>query len=270
MSLRKTELIAIFNITPDSFSEDSGSIDNFKILEKIQKLLETGAKIIEIGAESTRPNATKVSIEEEWKRLEPILEQIPKLHSKHQFRLSLDSRNEENIRKAINMGVMIDIVNDQSAFEDEKMLKLMAETQRNIVLMHNLGIPADKKKIIPENKNVIEEIFNWAEKKIKILEKVLINRKQIIFDPGIGFGKNAKQNWQILEEIERFQDLGAQIMVGHSRKSFLEIVNDGVPKKRDFETAIITAHLIGKVDYIRVHNFSKNNQVLNVIRQCVG
>lgn len=261
-----TEFFGILNLTPDSFS-DGGKFNQLEsALKQTQKMIDEGADIIDIGAESTRPNSTPISHEIEWDRIKNILPEIIKLAHNNNKKISLDSRHYQTIKKALDLG--IDIINDVSGFCDPNMINLASKSQKLIILMHNLGVPAKKEVIIDKNLDVIKTIIEWSLSKIELLEKHNIKRENIIFDPGIGFGKDAQQSIYILENIDKFKILKTKILVGHSRKSFLDHIKFDhnfklnseekfVEDIRDIQTLIVSKMLQEKgVDYLRVHNIS--------------
>ena len=241
-----TKLIAILNITPDSFFDGGKYNAPDLALQQAQKLIDDGADIIDIGAESTRPGAIPITTEEEWKRLEQILPLIIKLAKNHNVKISLDSRNYQTIYKALECGG-IDIINDVSGFSHPKMIELAAQSGKKIIVMHNLGIPADKNKIIPTDLDVIEVIIEWMAERLNLLLQSGVKQQQIIFDPGIGFGKNAAQSMAIIKNIERLKIFNLPLLIGHSRKSFLDY--------NENKTAEISSYLAKKhIEYLRVHN----------------
>lgn len=248
---KKTKIVGILNITPDSFSDGNLFMTPEKAIKMAKTLKKDGADIIDIGAESTRPGAKNIGQKEEWRRLNKIL----KILTKNNF-ISVDTRHQKTADSALKLGVLW--INDVSGFADKKMIAVAKKYKSDVVIMHNLGIPANPKKTIPEKSDTIKIIYNWAKKKISALEKSGIKKEKIIFDPGIGFGKTAEQSLAIIKSVENFNSLGVRIMIGHSRKSFLKLFTDKPPEERDVETAAISAFLSGKVDYIRVHNVRVN------------
>lgn len=247
----KPQLVGIVNVTPDSFSDGgiANSADIALLLAK--KHFDEGAHIIDIGAESTRPGATPISAHEEWDRLHPVLKIIEKKLPKAV--LSVDTFHPETVAKLITHEV--DWINDVSGGCLE-IARLIAKYDRfHHVIMHNLGIPPNKDKTMPAGKDPIPAILNWAELKVSELERVGMDRRRIILDPGIGFGKNAEQSLHILRNIKEFKTLGVPLLVGHSRKSFLSLFGDGPMDERDKLTAQISSYLFKQgVDFIRVHN----------------
>ncbi len=248
---KSSKIIGILNITPDSFS-DGGLAGNVQaIIAAAQKLIEDGADVIDIGAESTRPGAHPLTHEEEWQRLAGVLPQICKLAKESGVLTSIDTRHAQTASKAIIAG--IDWVNDVSGGSDAAMLKILAGWQGKVVIMHNLGIPADKNITIPKSEDAVAIIYEWLEERLVLLEKAGIVRGRVIIDPGIGFGKTAQQSWEIINNIAVFKKLGVEIFVGHSRKSFLNASENIVDK--DAATLAVSKQLARQgVDYLRVHN----------------
>ncbi|MCE3231963.1 MAG: folKP [Rickettsiaceae bacterium] len=247
-----TKLVGILNITPDSFSDGGKFTQVSSALLQAEKLITDGAAVIDIGAESTRPNAIPINADEEWQRLEQILPAIIKLCHQRQVLASLDTRHAFTAEKAIDLG--IDWINDVDGFNQSGMIDTVKNSHAHLVFMHSLGVPADKNKTLPSNIDVIQLVYQWAENKILQLQQAGIAKEHLIFDPGIGFGKTPLQSWQLINNIEAFQSLGVKILVGHSRKSFL---GDG---DRDVATLAVSKELIvKKVDYLRVHEIIQHS-----------
>jgi len=247
------KIVGILNITPDSFSDGGKYVNIESAFTQAITLIADGADIIDIGAESTRPNAKAISQKQEWDRLDYILPKLIKLIHGKKKKVSIDTRNSLTAKKAIELGV--DYINDVSACEsDPEIINIAASANLPIIISHNLGIPADKNIILPKAIDVIENLKGWLAKKSDLLMSCGIKKNNIIFDVGIGFGKDAKQSLEILSRLEEFKDIDHKIYVGHSRKSFL---NEFEPKNevdRDSLTAIMASKIYDNCDYIRVHN----------------
>jgi 2-amino-4-hydroxy-6-hydroxymethyldihydropteridine diphosphokinase/dihydropteroate synthase len=248
-------LVGILNLTPDSFS-DGGQFPQLQtVLHQAYHLASTGAEILDLGAEATNPSALPLDPEDEWDRLEPVLAALKKElpYMLIPPKVSIDTRHAAVAEKALCMGV--DWINDTSGLEDPKMRALLTQFRKDCVVMHNLGIPADKNRILPFHQNPVAEILRWAKVRMDEIEKAGIGREKIIFDVGLGFGKNAEQSFDLLKNIDQFQALNTRILVGHSRKSFLSLFTNKAPAERDLETAILSLHLAKQgVDYLRVHD----------------
>lgn len=273
-----TKIVGILNVTPDSFS-DGGKYDSLEnALLHLDQMLKDGADMIDIGAESTRPKATPISSQEEWSRLERILPKVISVvkkfnaNSGRKVQTSIDSYHFETIKKSHDLG--IDIINDVRGLLDEKIVDFIAKKNITTILMHSLAIPANPGLVVNKNLNLTEEILNWAKGKISYLLSKGVKKSQLIFDPGIGFGKDANQSIRILKNIDAYRVLGLPIYIGHSKKSFLDAVecDDGFNKNgqlcsnRSEKTLIISQYLARKnIEFLRVHDVKEN---LKVIRNC--
>ena len=238
-----TKLMAIMNLTPDSFYDES-RVKESEILSRAEKFLSEGAYILDLGAESTRPGSEKVSEEEELKRLIPSLKILRKEFP--DVLISVDTY-KPNVAK-ISASEGADIINDISGFEfDEKMPEIVSELKIPYVLSH---IKNDNEHY----ENLIGEINSYFNKKLNLLEN-----ENIILDPGIGFGKNEDENFKIIKNIESLKIFGLPILVGHSRKRFTEKSLTG--------TLAVTAILNGHVNILRVHDVKDNLNALLMARK---
>ena len=264
METHQPVFMGIMNITPDSFS-DGGKFNNFNnFINTFELWRENDVAIIDIGAESTRPNATKLTPEEEIGRLNNVFNYIKNREKKiFNSLLSIDTYHYKTAEKAIENG--FNIINDVSGFEDNNMLEL-AKNNKNIkfVFMHNLGIPTDKN--ITVKGDIVEEVKKWLEKKINVFEKNNIKKEQLIFDIGIGFGKTQSQSLQLLQNIRAFHEYGFKILVGHSRKSFMNIFT--TDKEKDIETLSVSMKIARDVDIIRVHTPLEHKRALIAMDHC--
>ncbi len=261
----RSKIVGILNLTPDSFSDGGKYFDEKKALFYLEEMLISGADIIDIGAESTRPNAQILNAQEEIARLENILPKLifaiknfNKIHHKN-IQTSIDSYHLETIIFAHKIGV--EIINDVSGLIDEKIIDYIAQNNLTAILMHNLAIHSNPELIVNRDLNVVDEIISWAHQKINYLTARKIQKSQLIFDPGIGFAKNSTQSIRILKNINAFRVLNLPIYVGHSKKSFLDAIN--IPSQpnldRTAKTLILSQYLAQKnVEYLRVHDVKEN------------
>ena len=257
-------LMGILNITPDSFSDGGQYNTTDKAIEHYKELIQDGADIVDIGGESTRPYSTPTDAQEEQSRILPVIKKIREF-DKNTI-LSVDTRNASTARQALELGA--DIINDIAATEwDSDMSKVAVEYKCPIILGHASATP-DCMQNHTDYADVVEEIFNYFYKKIDLLTFLGIDKTNIILDPGIGFGKTVQQNFEIINRLEEFTTLGCPILVGHSRKTFLqETINSHDNGQLDEATAILTAKLIEKkVNIIRVHNVKINNMTKKLYR----
>ena len=246
-----TKIVGILNVTPDSFS-DGGKFSSLEsALAHAQQMIFEGVDVIDVGAESTRPQATPISAAEEWSRLEKILPAVIALAKPQGIQTSIDSYHLDTIQKAQEIGA--EIINDVSGLVDEKIVEFIAAKGLTTILMHNLAIHANPDLIVNQHLGITQEILNWASIKISTLEKKNVKKSQLIFDPGLGFAKDAQQTIRILKNIDAYRVLGLPLYVGHSKKSFLDALN--IPGNRAEKTLEISKFLVGKnVEFLRVHD----------------
>lgn len=256
---RKTKLVGILNITPNSFSDGGKYLEPESAEKHLIQLIKDGADMIDIGAESTKPYSTPVEPSEQIIRLKPVLEFIQKENIK--IPISIDTRSSEVADFALNNGA--NIINDVSGFEfDKKLPEIVANYKAGVIIQHTKGRPENMQDS-PYYENVTEEIYIKLREKIEYAKKLGITN--IIADVGIGFGKTKEDNFHILNKIEEFYGLGLPIMVGVSRKSLLEIEENNNDLK-DALSAAISYPLAKKgIDYLRVHNVKLHKQMLNLV-----
>ena len=249
--------MGIVNLTPDSFS-DGGELEGVGAIEAhVAELVTAGAQLIDIGAESTRPGATLLTADEEWARLEPALGRLVDRYRSEVLRprLSVDTYHAETARRALVLGV--DVVNDVSGLSTSAMLELAATSGADFVAMHNLGLPADKARTLPADQDPTAAVERWLEERLEAWERAGLDLSRIVFDPGIGFGKNALQSLQLLRNVERLHRFGLRLLVGHSRKSFMHQAAAADRLDRDLFTVGVSLRLCSAgVDILRVHNIA--------------
>lgn len=259
-------MLGILNITTDSFSDGNKFIKLETALEQAESLFNAGADVIDIGAESTRPvGASIITPKEEWQRLQPVLDAWQSLWSSHSFKpkLSIDTRNYQTAEKLLSY--QIDFFNDVTGLTDPKMIAVVKSSKAKIIFMHNLGIPANPEVVFPLDTDVTSTVYQWGEQQLKKLTKLGITMERLIFDVGIGFGKNAMQSLNLIKNIAKFHQLDVPLLVGHSRKSFLNNFTNKPFAERDIETAGISGFLATKkVEYLRVHNIDQNMRLLKI------
>lgn len=250
-----SQIVGVLNVGPDSFSDGGDFSTVEKAVNHCAELFHSGADIIDIGAESTRPGGVGVSAEQEWQRLGAILTAINSHWQDKGFKpkLSVDTRHWEVAEQALELGV--DWINDVTGFADSKMVEVVKTSSVKLVFMHSLAIPVNSKIIISQNEDVIELMNKWASERIKQLEMTGVAKERLIFDPGVGFGKSAAQSFMLVKRFSELSELGLPILIGHSRKSFLTQFTSRSAKDRDVETIAMCHHLEQHhVDYVRVHN----------------
>lgn len=254
-SLRKTKIVGILNVTPDSFSDGGLYNEPHTAIKKLVELFEDGADMVDIGAESTRPNSVAVNSEEQIKRLKPVLEFIQKEFN-GKLPISVDTRSSDVADFALNLGV--NIINDVSGAEyDPKILNVVSKYNAGIILQHSKGTPNSE----PVYTNLIDEIFSGLKNKVDYAKETGINN--IIIDPGIGFGKSRLDNLKILDSIDDFYGLNCPVMIGISRKRILGVPTSEISLKDALTLAYSYPLIEKKVDFLRVHNVKMHKTFIN-------
>lgn len=246
------ELVGIVNVTPDSFSDGGLYYDADQATKQALQLVSDGARVVDLGAQSTRPGSSMRILEEEYARLKPVLDNLSHYMKAGNIKVSIDSFWPDVILKALEYYSIV-WVNHVKGDLDDNTLKAIASGGCSIVIMHSLSIPPHKDNIIPGNTDPINTINHWAEKSIDKLLALGFNKSSIIIDPGIGFGKYLYQNIWILRKIEALQSFCCKVLVG-PRKSFISSFSSELAFNRDLEPISTLSVLYNKVDFLRVHN----------------
>ena len=251
----KPKIVGIVNITEDSFS-DGGQFKNVgSVVKHIEKLMNDGATIIDIGAQSTRPGAAILHNDEtEYSALSLILNEISSLMSERKIHVSIDTFRQGVMMRLIE-NYDIYWINDVKSLLDDFCLKEISNANTKYCFMHSLGIPPNTANVLSNATNYIDTIMNWAQNYKNRLMSIGFNEDDIIMDPGIGFGKTKYQNINLIQNIHLFQRLNIPIIVGHSRKSYINtFANKITPMTRDIETIISSIIMKNSVDFLRIHN----------------
>lgn len=257
--------MGIVNVTPDSFSDGGRFLSSDVAVEHGLKLVEEGADILDIGGESTRPYSEPVSLVEELNRVIPVVERLSR---EVQVPISIDTSKPDVARAALQAGATI--VNDIAGLRDPRMLDVCREFPCGIVCMHMRGTPATMQNA-PHYENVVTDIFQFFEERLQTMANAGIAAERIAFDPGVGFGKTAEHNIQILSSMGKFQELGRPILVGHSRKGFLKKVLGRSVDERLFGTIGVSLALADqRVDILRVHDIAANRDAVTAFLTVTG
>lgn len=262
LNLDEPAIMGILNVTPDSFFDGGQNIENEAIIEKVNSMQLNGAKIIDIGGYSTRPNAKEVSEEEELKRAIPIIELIS-----NQFPdliISIDTFRSNVAKKAVDAGA--NLINDISGGSfDKNMFKTLAEINIPYILMHIKGTPKTM-QINPTYTNVVEEVKEYFATKIAELNQLGVTN--IILDLGFGFGKTVEHNYQLLNAIEEFNSFNLPILTGISRKSMINKVIGTTPQEALNGTTVLnTIALFKGTKILRVHDVKEANECLKLVKK---
>jgi dihydropteroate synthase len=254
--------MGVLNITPDSFSDGGKYFDNKIILNKVIedaiKMEKEGADFIDVGGESTRPGSEKISIAEELQRVIPVITEIKK---KIRIPISIDTYKSEVAEEALKAGASI--VNDISGFKfDERIAGVTAKYNSSCILMHMKGTPKNMQKN-PVYENVVEEVYDCLKDSIDIAKNSGI--KQIIIDVGIGFGKTLQHNLELLRNLKRFTELDCPVLLGVSRKSFIDkIYHATINERLEGTIAANTIGIMNGANIIRVHDVLENVKAVRV------
>jgi dihydropteroate synthase len=246
------------NITPDSFSDGGKFRDHSYAIEHAQSMIDDGADFIDVGGESTRPGSDEVSIDEELRRVIPVIEGL----KNNNIPVSIDTYKSRVAEKALEAGAIM--VNDISSFNfDKRMPDVISKFDASVILMHLKYKPKTMQEN-PQYQNVISEIKIFFENSIK----TAINKgiHQIIVDPGIGFGKTLEHNIEIFKNLREFLSLGYPVMVGPSRKSFIgSILNLPVSERLEGTAAAVAVSILNGANIVRVHDVKEMKRVAKII-----
>lgn len=253
-------VMGILNVTPDSFSDSGDFFDVEKAAEQAAVMAGCGAAVIDVGAESTRPGAERITAAEQIKRAVPVIEKITGYVD---IPISIDTRDCEVAAAALDAGAAM--INDITALDDERMAKLAAERDVPVVLMHMRGTP-ETMQTEPRYDDVAGQVLNYLLERAERAEKRGIKKKMIFIDPGIGFGKTTEHNLELLRKICVFTETGYRVLVGTSRKRFIgQITGRNEPKERIFGTAAtIAAAAMAGASIVRVHDVAEMADVVKI------
>jgi len=254
-------VMGVLNVTPDSFSDGGQFFDADKAVEHGVQMAAEGAAIIDVGGESTRPGSASVSVEEQIKRVVPVIDE---LCGEVDVPISIDTYNYDVARAALDAGAAM--INDITAMGDKRMGQLVAEQEVPVVLMHMQGTPATM-QIEPKYKDVVSEVRQFLLDRAERAEQFGIPKERILVDPGIGFGKTLEHNLELLRNIDKFAATGYRVVAGPSRKSFIgRITGREKPADRIFGTAAAVALCAAAgVSIVRVHDVAEMVDVVKVV-----
>jgi dihydropteroate synthase len=260
--------MGIVNVTPDSFSDGGRFLDPKLAVEHCLRLAEDGADILDIGGESTRPGAPEVPVEEEERRVLPVIEAVA---ARLDVPISIDTSKAEVARAALDAGAAI--INDVTAGADPALLALAAERDVPVVLMHMKGTPRTM-QLEPRYADVLAEIAAFLEARCAAAVAAGVAPERLIVDPGIGFGKTVGHNLEILARLHELHALGRPLLVGPSRKSFIgKTLGLDVEERLMGTAAAVTACVLAGAHIIRVHDVAEMRQVCRIadaLRRCGG
>ena len=259
--LNHVQVMGILNVTPDSFS-DGGKFSCFdNALKQVELMIENGVDIIDIGGESTRPNAVDVSEKDEISRVIPLLKSIK---SRFDISVSIDTSKAAVMSEAIEYGA--NMINDVRALQNKGCLDVVAQSNVLVCLMHMQGMPRTMQEN-PQYKDLIIDILNFFEKRIESCKQKGINKARLILDPGFGFGKTLEHNYQMLAQFSKFRALNLPLLAGISRKSMLgDLLNRDVEQRLSGSLSAAIVALQQGASIIRVHDVPESVDALKVLK----
>ena len=256
-------LMGVLNITPDSFSDGGKFNKKTAARKQINKLIVDGAKIIDIGGESTRPGSKEIIQKEEWLRVQKVMGYIK---SKKIF-VSLDTRKSFVMKKASKY--KLDLINDVSGLSyDKETINFLKNSELPFVIHHMAGTTETMQKN-PSYSNVLLDIYDFFEDKLKLIRKSGIKHNHIILDPGIGFGKNMKHNITLISNVSIFHSLGLPVMLGTSRKRFIKDISGNNDSKERIGGTVSSSifSMLQGVQILRIHDVNEVNQGIKVFKK---
>ena len=259
---RSVRIMGILNVTPDSFSDGGIFFDSHAALDQARILIDDGADIIDVGGESTRPYADPVTLEDELRRVIPIIRSIRSLSD---ITVSIDTSKAEVARQALGAGA--DIINDVSALRnDPAMIDVVRQSNAELIIRHIQGTPGTMQDA-PHYDDVVEDVLSFFRERLDFLEAEGIDLNRVIIDPGIGFGKKLEHNLQLLNRLERLGELGRPVLLGHSRKRFLGDLTGLEADQRDAISSVVSALSLDKnISVVRVHDVAATREAITVAR----
>jgi len=249
--------MGILNITPDSFSDGNLYLDPHRAVARALEMIEEGVDIIDIGGESTRPGAAPISFEVELSRVIPVINAI---RQKTDIMISIDTYKSKLAQAAFKAGAQM--LNDISGLTfDKMMIHSAAQANVPVVIMHIKGQPLQMQEN-PHYNNLMQEILNFFRNRIEQAEAAGIHKKNIILDPGLGFGKRPDDNFELIRDLKQIASLGYAILLGPSRKSFIgHVLNVPIKDRLEGTSALVTAGILNGGNIMRVHDVKSMKKV---------
>ena len=272
MTFNRPLVIGVLNVTPDSFSDGGQFSAEDDALNHARLLIAAGSNIIDIGGESTRPGAERISIEEEQRRVLRVIERVAQEPSfiASGAKISIDTMNSQTAKAAVACGA--EIINDVSGgLADENMFAVAAESDAMLVISHWRGF-SDRMDTLNEYQDIARDVATELAARVEVAIAAGVKREKIVIDPGLGFAKDMQQNWKLVARLDELEKLGLPILVGASRKRFIagmlepDEAGEVSNSRRDLATAVLTALLLQrKLWGIRVHNVLTTTDAIDVV-----
>ena len=253
-------IMGILNVTPDSFSDGGLFVKKDVAIDYVKQMIADGAGIIDVGGESTRPGASEVSVDEELQRVIPVIETIRQFSD---IAISIDTSKPEVMREAIKAGA--NMVNDVNALQEENAVETVVELNVPVCLMHMQGKPRTMQSS-PEYTDVVKEVISFLKNRISVCQNAGMKNKNIIVDPGFGFGKTLEHNLTLFKHLEEFTKFDSALLVGVSRKSMIGAVLDNAPADERLFGSVALATLAAwkSTNILRVHDVKATADALKL------
>jgi len=262
MDLSYPKVMGIVNATPDSFYDGGKNVDDNSAIESVERMLEGGADIIDIGGYSTKPNAKEVSVDEERRRVIPLIKTL--IQKFPRIVLSIDTFRSEIAEEAVQAGATI--INDVSGGNlDEKMFETVSRLKVPYILMHMRGTPSTMQKLTNYD-HLVKDVVSELSEKVRRLRALQVN--DIIVDPGFGFAKTLEQNYELLNNLSYFKELECSLLVGMSRKSMVyKLLSTDASKAKNGTTALNMVALLNGANILRVHDVKEAVETVKLFNQ---
>ncbi len=259
LDFSRPRIMGILNVTPDSFSDGGRYQATQAAVQRAHEMIAQGADLIDVGGESTRPGSDPVSAQEELRRVEPVLQQ---LIDQVKVPVSIDTCKPEVAKACLELGA--DLLNDVTGLRNPQMLELAADYKVPVVCMHMLGQPKTMQEK-PVYKDVVQDIKAYFGERLQAAREAGV--RQVILDPGLGFGKTVPHNLQLLQRLREFKDLGCPVLVGPSRKSFIgQVLNLDVHDRLEGTLAAVALAVWNGADCVRVHDVKETRRVVDLVQ----
>lgn len=266
LDLSRPHVMAILNVTPDSFS-DGGKYNSLDLaLTRVESMIKAGVSIIDVGGESTRPGAPEVTLEDELQRVIPVVKAIRAKFP--QVWISVDTSKAEVIRQSVEAGA--DLINDIRSLTEPGALEVAAQANVPVCIMHMKGQPKTMQQD-PQYDDLMQEVEQFLTERMAVCEAAGIARENIILDPGFGFGKTVEHNYHMLAHLEKFHEFGLPILAGMSRKSMIfKVLDKPAAECTNASVVCATIATMKGAQIIRVHDFEETLEALKIVEMTLN
>jgi dihydropteroate synthase len=255
----RTAVMGVLNVTPDSFHDGGEHFAREAAVDRAEEMVAAGVDVVDVGGESTRPGADPVSAAEERERVVPVVEAIASLDA--DVEISIDTRKPAVARAALDAGATV--LNDVTGLADPEMRTLAADRGVPTVVMHSIDAPVVPGKDVAYD-DVVTDVIDELDERVRLAERAGLPREKVVVDPGLGFGKTKRENFELLSRLDEFHALGCPVLVGHSHKSMFELVGQEAGDSYEATVAATALAAAGGADVVRVHDVAANVTAVRV------